>query len=216
MDLVACVVHIKLFPGIVPGMCQKIGKGISQYAPTGIAHVHGSGGIGGDELHHHLAPFPLVHLTVSGALPFNGREDLPQPGGTQTKVEESGSGDLHPVKITALQLHVIHQNLCQCTGILPQCFRPRKSKGGSIVPQRGVLGNVHTAPDIPAVGKKPLLGCFFIGLPGEQCDLLPGGGDEIAHFYHPVIPFYWAGAFSSRTSSRKRLCPVTVRSSSMV
>ena len=55
LDLVARVVDVELTGHIVTGPVQAGGQAVAQSAAAGIAHVHGTGGVGGNELHHYLS-----------------------------------------------------------------------------------------------------------------------------------------------------------------
>ena len=53
VDLVAGVVDVELPADIVRRRgSEHLGQGVAQDAAPGVAHVHGAGGVGGDELHH--------------------------------------------------------------------------------------------------------------------------------------------------------------------
>ena len=54
LDLVAGVVDVELPPHVRAGLLQHGCQRIAQHAAPGVAHVHGAGGVGGDELHHVL------------------------------------------------------------------------------------------------------------------------------------------------------------------
>ena len=54
VDLVTGVIDIE-FPGHIGAAGgEDTGQGIAQNAAPGVAHVHGAGGVGGNEFHHDL------------------------------------------------------------------------------------------------------------------------------------------------------------------
>ena len=66
--LVTCVVHIK-FPGdIISAPGKHLRKTVADGAASGVAHVHGAGGVGGNKFHHDLFAVTAVALAV--VVPF--------------------------------------------------------------------------------------------------------------------------------------------------
>ena len=57
-----------------PRGLQDRGQGVPQHAAPGVAHVHGAGGVGGDELHHDLPALQGVGAAVPLPLALHGGE----------------------------------------------------------------------------------------------------------------------------------------------
>ena len=179
VDLVAGVVDVELLPGVTAVPLEDVGQGITQHAAAGVAHVHGAGGVGRDKLHHDLLPVALGVGAVLSALPLYRGEDLAVPLGTQSKVQETGAGDLHLLEVAALQLQVIHDGLGDGTGGLVQGLGSRHGKGGGVVPVGGILGNLDGGLHLGSLREQSGLGGLLIGLLGQLCYLSPGRLDHI-------------------------------------
>ena len=142
-DLVAEVVDIELTPHVRAGPVEHARERVAEHAAAGVAHVHGAGGVGGDELHHVFLALQAVVGAVGLALGLHGGADALIPAVIQAEVQEAGAGDLSGGKIGALQLHVVQQRLGDVPGRLPQRFGGCQGKGGGEVAVGGILGNFH-------------------------------------------------------------------------
>ena len=94
LDLVACVVDVELAGHIVTGPVQHGGQAVAQSAAAGVAHVHGAGGVGRDELHVVLGTLAVVGaavVLVGGC----AQHDAGPEGRSQEQVDEAGAGHLH-------------------------------------------------------------------------------------------------------------------------
>ena len=179
VDLVAGVVDIELPPHVIAQPLQHGGQSVSQHAAPGIADVHGTGGIGGDKLHHHPFPFPLPAGAVGLPGLLHGIQGLGKPLAAQGEVEKAGAGHLHLVKIAALQLHMVHEGLGNVPGGLPQRLGGGQGKGGGVIAVFGILGDIHLCLDVRSGGKCPGGSGLFIGAPGQGGRLFPGGRNQI-------------------------------------
>ena len=179
VDLVAGVVDIELFPGVAAVPLQHVGQSVTQHAAPGVSHVHGAGGVGRDELHHHLLAVALGVGAVSGALSLHVGQDLAEPLGTQGEVQEAGAGDLHLLEEAALQLHVVHDGLGNGTGGLVHGLGARHGKGGGVVPVGSVLGDLDGGLDRHVSGQNARLSGPLIGLLGQLSHLAAGGLDHV-------------------------------------
>ena len=179
MNLVAGVVDVELLPGVAAVPLEDVGQGVTQHAAAGVAHVHGAGGVGGDELHHDLLAVALGVGTVLSALLLHSGENLAVPLGAQSKVQEARTGDFYLLEVAALQLQVIHNGLSNGTGGLVQSLGSRHGKGGGVVPVGGVLGDLDGGLHLGALREQSGLGRLLIGLLGQLCYLSAGRLDHI-------------------------------------
>ena len=114
--LVTCVVHIK-FPGyIVPAPGKRLRKTVADGAASGVAHVHGAGGVGGNKFHHDLLTLAAVAFAVTVAFGNGGIYRFGIPVRSIENVEKAGSGNLCPLKIASLKLQMRRNRLCDLPG----------------------------------------------------------------------------------------------------
>ena len=64
LDLVAGIVDIELAGHIVAGPVQHSSQTVAKRAAAGVAHVHGAGGVGGNELHVVLCALAVVGAAI--------------------------------------------------------------------------------------------------------------------------------------------------------
>ena len=187
VDLVAGVVDIKFFPGVPAVPLQHVGQGVPQYAATGVAHVHGAGGVGGDELHHHPLALSFAAGAVLRPLLLHLGEDLAVPLGPQSKVQKTGAGDVYLLEIAPCQVHVVHNGLGNGPWGHVQGLGPRHSEGGGIVPVSGVFGDLHGGLHLCSAGQHTCCSGPLVRGLGQLSDLSPRGLDHIAHLsYHTL------------------------------
>ena len=173
LDLVAGVVHIELPPDLIAGPVQHAGQRVAQNAASGIAHVHGAGGVGGDKLHHQPLAVAHVHPAVVRALSGDISQHVGIPALRKAEVDKAGACHLHRGKPAALQLHVGHQGLRDLPGGHVQGLGPGHGVVCGVIAVGGILG------DLNAAGKRRTGGqlAFFHGL-------VVGGGE---YFAYPVL-----------------------------
>ena len=142
VDLVARVVDVKLPGHLVARPGQDLRQAVAQHAAPGVAHVHGAGGVGGDELHHHL--FGLVGPGAAVVGPFRGDvgEDVFKPAVAQAQVEEAGTRDLGGGKAGALQRHVGNQDLRRLAGRHAQKLCVLHGKAAGVIAVAQILGDL--------------------------------------------------------------------------
>ena len=164
LDLVAGVVHIEFPPDLIAVPIQDAGQGVAQDAAAGVAHVHGAGGIGGDELHHDLLPLALVQTAVVLALAGDGSEHIGVPAVGQAEVQKAGAGGLQRGKPGSLQLRILDQRL----GDLARGHAQDAGAGHGVVGGKiavgGILGDLHRAAEPCPGGQLTLLRRALIGL----------------------------------------------------
>jgi len=94
LDLVACIVDVELTGHIIAGPVQHSGQAVAQSAAAGVAHVHGAGGVGRNELHVVLGTLAVVGAAVllvgAGTQHHAGPE-----GGGEEQVDKAGAGHFH-------------------------------------------------------------------------------------------------------------------------
>ena len=195
-DLIAGVIDIELTPHVRTGLFQYACQRVAQHAAAGVAHMHGAGGIGGDELHHDL--LPPQHIAVSVVLPgrFNGGHGVAEPLVTQPEVHKAGACDLHRGKIAVFQRHMLRQDGSHLAGIHLHGLGRRQTEGGGIVAVGHVLGDLHRRLHRHALRQQPLLYSGGIRLLCQLLHLFLGLLDHIhigslslvfvnIHFQHP-------------------------------
>ena len=143
VDLVSGVIDIKLPGHVRAAGGENGGQRIAQHAAPGVAHVHGAGGVGGDELHHDLLPLEAFVGAVGVPLRFHGVHDPGVPLIPQPEVQKAGAGDLRGGEIGTGEVHVVQKRLCDDTGGLSQRLGRRQRERGSIIAVGRVLGNLH-------------------------------------------------------------------------
>ena len=172
--LVARVVHIELLPGVKARALEDVGQGVTQHAAPGVAHVHGTGGVGGDELHHDLLAPALVALAVLHALGLDVGEHVAVPLGAHEEVQEAGAGDLGPLKIAPLQVQMVHDGLGDGPGGHVHGLGPRHGEGGGIVAVLHILGDFDGGLYFHPGGQDTLGGGLLDRPPGSVRTPVPG------------------------------------------
>ena len=172
VNLIAGVVDIELFPGVAAVPAENVGQGVSQHPAPGISHVHGTGGVGGDKLHHHLLAPALVTLSVEGTFGLNLRQHIPIPFGAQPEIQKARAGDLHRGEEAVCQVHVVHHRLGDGPGGHFHGLGAGHGEGGGVVPVLGVFGNFHRPLYFHPGGEDPRGGGGGVGLGGQLADLV--------------------------------------------
>ena len=181
------VIDIELSGHIRAAGGEDGGQRIAQHAAPGVAHVHGSGGVGGDKLHHDLLTLETVIGAVDVLLRFHGVHDAGIPLVSQTEVQKAGASDLRRGKVGAGEIHVVQQRLSDHAGRLAQCLGGRQSKGGGIVAVGGILGDLYGGGlDLclrqSAVRRSRLVGCHC-----QRRSLVLRVLDHIRHIVKPFL-----------------------------
>ena len=108
LDLVAGVVDVELAGHVVACPLQNSGQAVAQRAAAGVAHVHGAGGVGRNELYVVLLALAVVGLAVVGG--GAGRHHHPGPeSGGQEQVDKAGAGHFRLGKAAAAQAGQVGQ-----------------------------------------------------------------------------------------------------------
>ena len=127
-NLVAGVVDVKFPPHRVSGGIQHAGETIPQRAAPGVAHMHGTGGVGGNIFHHHLFAAAEIGAAELLVLPAHLRDHIAVIGRGEKEIHKSGTGDLRFVKIGAAQLQMGGQRIGNLPGGGVKC--PGGDHGG--------------------------------------------------------------------------------------
>ena len=190
-NLVPRIVDIELPPDLGPVGLQHGGQGVPQHAPPGVAHVHGPGRVGGDELHHDLLALQRLVAPVSLPLALHGGEDTGVPRGTQPEVEEPRPGNFRRGEIAAGEVQILQQNLRNLPGPHLHRLGRGQGEGGGIVPVGGVLGDLHPGPHGHVPGELPGGDCRRTGFLCQRQDLVLGVLNHVDHWYI-ILPLKYA------------------------
>ena len=143
LDLVACVVDIELTGHVVAGPVEDSGQTVTQSAAAGIAHVHGAGGVGGNELHIILGALAVVGAAILLVGAGTQYHTGPVSRG-QEQVDETGAGDLDLGKHAVGQVgQVGQQGLCDHSGGLAPGTGTGHGQVGGDVAVLHVGGDLH-------------------------------------------------------------------------
>ena len=183
LDLVAGVVDIELPPHVGAGLLQHRGQGVAQDAAPGVAHVHGAGGVGGDELHHDLLALQGVVAAVGRPLLLHAGHGVPEPLVPQAEIQEARPGHLHGGEIGPGQVHVVHEDLGHLAGVLLQGLGGGQAEGGGVVAVGGILGDLDRGDGLHAIGQQTLLHGGAVGAARQGGDLVLCALDHIHSFF---------------------------------
>ena len=132
LDLVAGVVDIELAGDIAAGPIQAGGQTVTQGTAAGVTHVHGAGGVGGNELH-----VILFAGTGVGAAVFRvgagGADSAGEPILTQEQVDEAGACNVHAGEQRAVQVQLGGDSLSDLAGCLMESTRTGHGNVGCYV-----------------------------------------------------------------------------------
>ena len=103
LDLVARVIDIELAGHVVARPVEDSGQTVAQSAAAGVAHVHGAGGVGRDELHIVLCALAVVGAAILLVCAGTQHDAGPEGGGKE-EVDEAGAGHLDLGEDTAGQV----------------------------------------------------------------------------------------------------------------
>ena len=143
LDLVAGIVDVKLAGHIIAGPVQHSGQTVAQSAAAGIAHVHGAGGVGGNELHIILGTLAVVGAAILLVGAGTQYHTGPVSRG-QEQVDETGAGDLDLGKHAVGQVgQVAQQGLCDHSGGLAPGTGTGHGQVGGDVAVLHVGGDLH-------------------------------------------------------------------------
>ena len=94
----------------------------------GIAHVHGTGGVGGDKLHHHLLAPALVTLSVEGPSASISASTSPYHLAPSRKFRKPGPAISTEAKRLSVKVHVVHHRLGDGPGAIFMALAPAMAK----------------------------------------------------------------------------------------
>ena len=213
LDLVAGVVDIELAGHIVAGPVQHSGQTVAQRAAAGVAHVHGTGGVGRNELHVVLCALAVVGAAILLVGAGTQHNTCPEALG-QEQVDEAGTGNLHFGEHAVLKgRQMCQQGVCDHLGSLaPSACTGHGEVGGDIAVFH-VGGDLHDKGrqfcfGQGAVCHSSLGGCGQQSACLVQCSL-PGvvvlvglfkisHGSDSFHSLRELHQFTWVTVISSR------------------
>ena len=164
VDLVAGVVDIELTGHFGAAVSQHGSQSVTQNAAAGVAHVHGAGGVGRNELDHDLHGVLQSGAAVLVALCLDGRQNLLEPTVAQTQVDKAGSSSFHGAEDGAGQVSVLADRLCGLEGSYTQNACILHGEGRSVVAVLKILGSLDNGGIDLGLGQNALLGCGLIAL----------------------------------------------------
>ena len=170
--LVAGVVDIELAPDVVARAVEYACERVAQHAAAGVAHVHGAGGVCGDELDHALRAVSDVHAAVILALSGDVLQHVAVPALTEAEVDEAGAGDLDGVEPRAIKLHVRRERFGDLARRHVQHAGAGHGVVCGIVAVGGVLGYLNAAAEHRARGQLALFYGLLAGLVQNTAYLL--------------------------------------------
>ena len=124
LNLVARVVDVELAGHVITGPVQAGGQAVAQGTAAGVAHVHGAGGVGRNELDVVALACANVGAAVLG-VGHGGTHNAGEPVLAKEQVDEAGACDLEAVKQAAVQLQFCGDGL----GDLARGFVERAGTG---------------------------------------------------------------------------------------
>ena len=186
-SMVAGVVDVELAPDVCARAGEHLGQRVAEHAAARVAHVHGTGGVGGDELDHDLLPLKRVAAAVVRALALHRAEHVAVPGRSQAEVYEPGTGSLGAREPAAVQLEVGYQRV----GYFPGSHAQRLCAGhgvvGGEVAVGRILGYLHHARERGCLGQLALFGRADLRGGEQLADLPLGGFNKICHYSIPCL-----------------------------
>ena len=182
-DLVAEVVDIKLTPHVRAGPVEHARERVAKHAAAGVAHVHGAGGVGGDELDHVLLALEALAAAVGVRLALHVLNDVSVPLFAETEVQEAGAGDLNRSKVGAVELHVLGEDIRDLARVLAHGLGGGQAEGGGVVAVGGILGDLDRGDGLHAIGQQTLLHGGAVGAARQDGDLVLCALDHIHSFF---------------------------------
>ena len=182
-DLVAKVVDIELTPHVRAGPVEHARERVAEHAAAGVAHVHGAGGVGGDELDHVLLALEALAAAVGVRLALHVLNDVGVPLFAETEVQEAGAGDLNRSKVGAVELHVLGEDIRDLARVLAHGLGGGQAEGGGVVAVGGILGDLDRGDGLHAIGQQTLLHGGAVGAARQGGDLVLCALDHIHSFF---------------------------------
>ena len=170
--LIACVVDVKLTGNVVARLFQHGRQCVAEDAASGVAHVHGTRGVCGDEFDHELFALADVAASVIGPLTEDGLYNVRVPAFAETEVHKAGSRYLDGVKPGAGKVKVCEQYLCDLAGRHTHRLRTGEGVVCGVVAVCGVLGDLNAAGKCNALRQFALFGSGGVCLADKLRDLL--------------------------------------------
>ena len=178
-DLVAEVVDVELAPDLCPRPVKHLCERIAEHAAAGVAHVHGAGGVRGDELDHILLAVQPVVAAVVFLLFFHGGDHVGIPLLAEAEVQKAGACDLNGGEVGVAQVHVLGQDLGDLAGILAHGLGSGQAEGRGIVAVGGILGDLHGGNGGNALGQEAFLHSRAVSRRRQLGDLVLCAADHI-------------------------------------
>ena len=187
LDLVAGVVDIELAADFVTGKAQNVCQRIAQHAAAGVAQVHGTGGIGRDELDVDPLARTVADVTVSHALFADAAEHFAVPALRQAEVDEAGAGDGDRGEEASVQRAVRGERFGDPARRKMQRAGTDHGVIGGVVPVGNILGDFHRAGELGS-GRKRLRGHRrLICAPQKLVRVLFCQFNQISHLPSPSL-----------------------------
>ncbi len=115
-NLIAGIIYVEFPFHFITSPVQNIGQGVSDGAPSGIAHMQVAGGIGTDELHLHALSATII-IAISIAQVVNQAGNGIKPAIIQENIYKTRTSYLHLLQtLNIVRSNHIHNQLSQFTG----------------------------------------------------------------------------------------------------
>ena len=135
-DLVSGVVDVELTADLVASLLEQRRKAVADSAAAGVAYVHGSGWVRGNELYQHSLALAEVGLAVIPAERDSVLNNVCEPLAADEEIQKARSCDLDLAEIGAVQHSGFNYHLRDSAGITFKRLRGH---------QRGVRGEIAVA-----------------------------------------------------------------------
>ena len=190
LDLVAGIVDIEFTPHIGTVPAEYLSQGVTQHAAAGVAHMHGAGGVGGNEFHHDPLPLQAVGLPVFPAQGCGGLGHLGKISTAQIEIQKAGTRHLCPFNFGAGR-QVLHQHITDHLGCLAEDANVLHGKVAGKITVLRLTGLLNIEGKQLRLGQQSLGHASLIAFQKQLPDLLVHFIDRILHL-RSFPSFQWS------------------------
>ena len=174
IDLVAGVVDIELAGHIMTAPFQCRRQAVAYGAAAGIAHVHGAGGVGGNEFHHYLFVLAVVAAAIVRTLFQCLRRQRTKPFLLHVEIQEAGTGDLAALHRQLTKIKALQQGRRNFLGSASHRAGVHHGGIGGKIAVFGIGGNFHHIGGGLGIGQQALGSRRGKGRPNDTVKALAG------------------------------------------